>query len=352
MVDRVCTAPGAVAYVAEEEGRLVGWAQALGDGVLQSHLGFVAVHPDARRRGIARLLVVATFQATGTKRMDLITDAAEEFYAASPTSGWRASGSTPGPSERFSGDPGTGRPRPALSPMNKVELNRLNLFARLTACGAGWRPPDFAVFRTRRYPHGTCGRHRPRHDEQRRRRPRGWRTHRHRKRGRRPHHPVGRRVRQVRRGAGRRGRQAPGRHQRRPDDPLGQAPHGHRLEAEDRRQGLHAAADQRVRAAEAQARRRGLPRRAGHRRGDHGAGVLLRRAAPGHQGGRRDRGPQRVPHRQRADRGRAGLRPRQGRRPDDPRLRPRWRHVRRVPARDRRGRRRGQGDLRRQPPRW
>ena len=58
------------------------------------------------------------------------------------------------------------------------------------------------------------------------------------------------------------------------------------------------------------------------------------------------------PHRQRAHRGRAGVRPRQGRRPDDPRLRPRWRHVRRVPARDRRGRGRGQGDQRRQPPRW
>ena len=83
--------------------------------------------------------------------------------------------------------------------------------------------------------------------------------------------------------------------------------------AEDRRQDLHAPADLRVRAAEAQARRRVLPRRAGHRRGDHRPGVLLRRAAPGHQGGRRDRGPQREPHRQRADRGRAGLRPRQGR---------------------------------------
>ena len=81
VVRRVCTAPGAVAYVAEEAGRLVGWAQALGDGVLQSHLGFVAVHPEHRRRGIARLLVVATFQATRTKRMDLITDAAGEgFY--------------------------------------------------------------------------------------------------------------------------------------------------------------------------------------------------------------------------------------------------------------------------------
>ena len=119
-----------------------------------------------------------------------------------------------------------------------------------------------------------------------------------------------------------------------------------------RRQGLHAAADQRLRPAEAQARRGELPRRDRHRRGHHRPGVLQRRPAPGHQGGRRDRGPQRPAHRQRADRGRAGLRPRQGREgPDDPRLRPRWRHVRRVPARDRRGRRRGQGDLRRQPPR-
>ena len=82
VVRRVCTAPGSVAYVAEEQGgRLVGWAQALGDGVLQSHLGFVAVHPDHRRRGIGRLLVVATFQATRTKRMDLITDTAQAFYA-------------------------------------------------------------------------------------------------------------------------------------------------------------------------------------------------------------------------------------------------------------------------------
>jgi hypothetical protein len=30
--------------------------------------------------GIARLLVMATFQATGTLRMDLITDSARGFY--------------------------------------------------------------------------------------------------------------------------------------------------------------------------------------------------------------------------------------------------------------------------------
>jgi ribosomal protein S18 acetylase RimI-like enzyme len=82
VVRRVCTAAGASAYVAVEDGVLVGWAQALGDGLLQSHLSFVAVHPEHRRRGIARLLVVATFQATGTKRMDLITDGATELYAS------------------------------------------------------------------------------------------------------------------------------------------------------------------------------------------------------------------------------------------------------------------------------
>jgi ribosomal protein S18 acetylase RimI-like enzyme len=82
VVRRVCTAPGASAYVAVADDVLVGWAQALGDGLLQSHLSFVAVHPEHRRRGIARLLVVATFQATGTKRMDLITDGATELYAS------------------------------------------------------------------------------------------------------------------------------------------------------------------------------------------------------------------------------------------------------------------------------
>ena len=54
-------------------------------------------------------------------------------------------------------------------------------------------------------------------------------------------------------------------------------------------------------------------------------------------------GPRRQAHHQRADRGVAGLRPRQGVRPDDPRLRPRRRHLRRVRPRDRRRRLRGQG---------
>jgi len=80
VVQQVCTAPGSSAYVAVQDDDVVGWAQALGDGVLQSHLAFIAVDPAHRHRGIARLLTVATFQATGTKRMDLITDSAPEFY--------------------------------------------------------------------------------------------------------------------------------------------------------------------------------------------------------------------------------------------------------------------------------
>lgn len=83
-VERVCTAPGSTAYVAVTDGQVVGWAQALGDGVLQSHLSFLAVHPAHRRRGIARLLTTATFQSTHTLRMDLITDSADGFYTSFP----------------------------------------------------------------------------------------------------------------------------------------------------------------------------------------------------------------------------------------------------------------------------
>ena len=119
-----------------------------------------------------------------------------------------------------------------------------------------------------------------------------------------------------------------------------------------RRQGVRAAGDQRDDPPEAEGRRRGVPRRDGHRRGDHRPRVLQQRPARGDQGRRQDRRPQRPAHHQRADRGRARLRARQGgRRADDPRLRPRRRHVRRVGARARRRRLRGQVHERRQPPR-
>ncbi len=75
----------------------------------------------------------------------------------------------------------------------------------------------------------------------------------------------------------------------------------------------------------------------------HGPRVLRRRPAHRHEGSRHDRRPRSAAHHQRADRSCARLRPREGlRRRDHPRVRPRWRHVRRVGARDRRRRVRSQ----------
>ncbi len=116
VVRRICTAPGATSFVAVTEGVVVGWAQALSDGVLQAHLSFLAVHPDHRRRGIARALVVVTFQTTGAARLDLIADpgeAASHFYAQFAhrrMAGWRlypgatsAPGAPPGPARSAPG---------------------------------------------------------------------------------------------------------------------------------------------------------------------------------------------------------------------------------------------------------
>ncbi len=58
-----------------------------------------------------------------------------------------------------------------------------------------------------------------------------------------------------RRGAGRRDRQAPGSHERRPDHLQCEAPHGHRLEGRHRRQEVHAAGDLGPHPREAEARR-------------------------------------------------------------------------------------------------
>ena len=60
--------------------------------------------------------------------------------------------------------------------------------------------------------------------------------------------------------------------------------------------------------------------------------VLQRRPASGHRGSRPDRRPERASYRQRAHRGRAGVRPGQEEGTDHPGLRPRRRHVRRLAA--------------------
>ncbi|WP_076260244.1 GNAT family N-acetyltransferase [Intrasporangium flavum] len=81
---RACTAPGVFAWVAVESGgqggRVVGFAQAFGDGVVQSYLAQLGVTATHRRGGVGRRLVEAVFAASGTQRMDLVTDDAEAFY--------------------------------------------------------------------------------------------------------------------------------------------------------------------------------------------------------------------------------------------------------------------------------
>jgi ribosomal protein S18 acetylase RimI-like enzyme len=78
---RACTAPGVIAWVAVDGAeRVVGFAQAFGDGVVQSYLAQLGVSATHRRLGIGRCLVEAVFAASGTQRMDLVTDDAEAFY--------------------------------------------------------------------------------------------------------------------------------------------------------------------------------------------------------------------------------------------------------------------------------
>ena len=75
-------APGVVTRVALDGDRVVGFAQACGDGLVQSFLAQLAVSAAYRHRGIARRLVEEVLAATGTQRMDLLTDHAQDFYAS------------------------------------------------------------------------------------------------------------------------------------------------------------------------------------------------------------------------------------------------------------------------------
>ena len=215
---------------------------------------------------------------------------------------------------------------------------------------------------------GKDDRNRPGHDELGHGGDGGRRADGARERRGRPHYPLRRRLHRLRRAPGRHGRQAPGRDEPREHDLLDQALHGPqggrgqgggddrplqgRRRPERRRphrrgrQAVLPAGDLGDDPAEAQGRRRGQARRAGRLGRDHRPGLLQRRPAPGDQGRRQDRRARRQADHQRADRRVARLRARQGVRPDDPRLRPRWRHLRRLRARDRRRRLRGQVDRR------
>ena len=71
---RSLTAPGVTTVVAvtRESSEVLGFAQVFGDGVLQAHLGLLAVDEGWQRGGIGRGLVQEAFERTGAGRMDLI----------------------------------------------------------------------------------------------------------------------------------------------------------------------------------------------------------------------------------------------------------------------------------------
>lgn len=81
---RGCSAPGVstVVAVADDvaDGGVVGFAQVLSDGVVQAYLSMVGVLEPWRRQGIGRQLIIAAFKASGTQRLDLLTDDAQDFY--------------------------------------------------------------------------------------------------------------------------------------------------------------------------------------------------------------------------------------------------------------------------------
>ena len=78
-------APGVTTVVAVGEGRVVGFAQMQGDGVVGAHLSLLAVDGPLRRLGIGRRLVEEAARRSGSRRVDLISTAgAEGFYASFP----------------------------------------------------------------------------------------------------------------------------------------------------------------------------------------------------------------------------------------------------------------------------
>ena len=78
---RSLTAPGVTTLVAVAGDEVVGFAQIYGDGVIQAHLGLLAVDEKWRRRGIGRGLIKEAFARVGAGRMDLIaSDESLDFY--------------------------------------------------------------------------------------------------------------------------------------------------------------------------------------------------------------------------------------------------------------------------------
>jgi ribosomal protein S18 acetylase RimI-like enzyme len=91
---RVLTVPGVSTVVALDDGEVVGFAELLSDGELQSYLANLVVGQRFRRSGLGRLLVQEVLKLGGGQRIDLLSeDDAVTFYESIPPRGSRVSGS-------------------------------------------------------------------------------------------------------------------------------------------------------------------------------------------------------------------------------------------------------------------
>ncbi|MBA7643456.1 hypothetical protein ES703_51182 [subsurface metagenome] len=77
---KALTAPGATTIVAVESERVVGFAQMQSYGLIQAHLSLIVVAQDYRRQGIGTRLVTEAFARGGGKRIDAVTEDAQDFY--------------------------------------------------------------------------------------------------------------------------------------------------------------------------------------------------------------------------------------------------------------------------------
>ncbi len=77
---KVLTAPGAYTVVGLKGKEVVGFVQMQSDGIIQAHISVILVAQSYRRRGIGRRLVEEAFGRCGAKRVDVITDSADDFY--------------------------------------------------------------------------------------------------------------------------------------------------------------------------------------------------------------------------------------------------------------------------------
>ena len=72
--NRVLTAPGVTTVVAVADGEVVGFAELLSDGELQSYLAKLVIGCSFRRTGLRRSLVEKVLQLGGGQRIDLLSE--------------------------------------------------------------------------------------------------------------------------------------------------------------------------------------------------------------------------------------------------------------------------------------